>query len=139
VAGHQMPLEHLELQAILEAHDMIGLHRRAHRHSRLGGFIHGGNGTETGQRAVDVADQRGDLIDLDGVIADVRGATISEVCVIRLSPSVSSAAISDLLFRRPHSGRAHENMDVLVKFPWSADGATLFWQCQRAAPPTPKQ
>src|SRR6185503_7677813 len=72
--GHEMSLEHLQPLPVLKADDVIGLHRRADRHLRLGlGLRRGGPPRNAVQRGVDVLNQGRQVIDGNTVVADVSG------------------------------------------------------------------
>ena len=73
VVGHQVPLQHLQLLAVLEADDVVVGHRAPDRHrrrqlDRRRRLV----GRQPAQRVEDRLDQPADLGAPDGVVADMR-------------------------------------------------------------------
>ena len=73
VIGHQVPLQHLQLLAVLEADDVVVGHRAADRHrrrqlDRRRRLVR----RQPAQRVENRLDQRADLGARDGVVADMR-------------------------------------------------------------------
>ena len=77
IGSFQMPLEHLQLLAVLEADDMVGLNRLLDRHRRLqrlaGGFLLPLGLSRRLEGLVDSADQRRKLGNRDDVPGEVGG------------------------------------------------------------------
>src|SRR5579864_8521167 len=57
IGGLQMPLEHLQLLPVLQAHDVVRLHRPFYAYRRLwSGLRRSGRGADMRQRIVDLVD-----------------------------------------------------------------------------------
>jgi len=103
VGAFQMPLEHLQLPAILEADDVVGHHRPLDRHRGLGPLLHRlGRLPEAAEGAVHLIDQRRQITQRNVVM----GACAATICTVNFrvssavpccSPTEVSPAIPVLL------------------------------------------
>ncbi len=75
VSSANVPLQHLQLLAVLEADDVVGCHRAADRHRRLRrlGLRLAGAALQPAQRLVHGADDLGNLRGRQFIIADIGG------------------------------------------------------------------
>src|SRR5690606_13052111 len=76
IMRHQMATQHLQLLAVLEAHDVVGLHRRANgnRGNRL--FLGRSFTAQSRQRGVYIIDQHRKIRDRNTIVADMRSDDI---------------------------------------------------------------
>src|SRR6185369_16254385 len=78
VGGAQMPLQHLQLLAVLEADDVVRRDRLLDRHRRIRPFRHWlGGATGSGERVIDIADQGRQLRHGDRVVRQMGGQDVS--------------------------------------------------------------
>jgi hypothetical protein len=76
-----MPLEHLQLLPIVEAHDVIGLDRGPDRNSRLLlDFFSGGGLTYSSERRMDARDEVGKIGNQDVVVRYVGLYDVGDQC-----------------------------------------------------------